>query len=106
MSARPVLLPILAYGAVALGAARFSSALATPRPAGAARARVASDERPPHAADDRERVAALSREVPALDVLWQDHFAVSAPANQVVVAVGRQCHLGLYWRHASVIPSR
>ena len=35
--------------------------------------------------DDQERVAALNRDVPALERLWSDHFVVNAPNNQVVV---------------------
>lgn len=36
------------------------------------------------ALDDRERIAALRRDVPALEELWSEHFVVNAPNNQVV----------------------
>ena len=35
--------------------------------------------------DDQERVAALKRDVMALERLWSDDFVVNAPNNQVVV---------------------
>jgi hypothetical protein len=35
--------------------------------------------------DDQERVAALERDIPALEELWSDEFIVNAPNNQVVV---------------------
>jgi hypothetical protein len=35
--------------------------------------------------DDRERIAALQRDVSALEQLWSDEFVVNAPNNQVVV---------------------
>ena len=37
------------------------------------------------ALDDQERLAALKRDVPALERLWSDQFVVNAPNNQVVV---------------------
>jgi ketosteroid isomerase-like protein len=37
------------------------------------------------ALDDQERIAALKRDVPALERLWSDQFVVNAPNNQVVV---------------------
>jgi ketosteroid isomerase-like protein len=37
------------------------------------------------ARDDRERLAALKRDVSALEGLWSDDFTVNAPNNQVVV---------------------
>src|ERR1700719_2211508 len=46
--------------------------------------------------DDQERVSALSRDVPALERLWSDHFVVNAPNNQVVV--GRQENLDTFVR--------
>ena len=46
--------------------------------------------------DDQERVAALNRDVPALERLWSDHFVVNAPNNQVVV--GRQENLDTFVR--------
>ena len=35
--------------------------------------------------DNEERLAALKRDLPALDRLWSDQFTVNAPNNQVVV---------------------
>lgn len=35
--------------------------------------------------DDLERVAALQRDVAALEHLWSDRFTVNAPNSQVVV---------------------
>jgi ketosteroid isomerase-like protein len=35
--------------------------------------------------DDQERLAALARDVPALERLWSDHLTVNAPNHQVVV---------------------
>ena len=49
--------------------------------------------------DHQERVAALNRDVPALERLWSDHFVVNAPNNQVVV--GRQENLDTFVRVAS-----
>jgi ketosteroid isomerase-like protein len=45
----------------------------------------ASDEDTVRLRDDQERVAALKRDVPALESLWSDNFTVNAPNNQVVV---------------------
>lgn len=44
-----------------------------------------SDEQHVRALDDQERVAALKRDLPALERLWFDQFTVNAPNNQVVV---------------------
>ncbi len=44
-----------------------------------------SDEETVRKLDDEERVAALNRDVPALERLWSDQFAVNAPNNEVVV---------------------
>jgi ketosteroid isomerase-like protein len=46
--------------------------------------------------DDQERVAALNRDVSALERLWSDKFVVNAPNNQVVV--GRQQNLDTFVR--------
>ena len=46
--------------------------------------------------DDQERVAALNRDVPALERLWSDQFVVNAPNNRVVV--GRQQNLDTFVR--------
>jgi ketosteroid isomerase-like protein len=45
----------------------------------------ASEEENVRARDDQERLAALKRDVPALEQLWSDDFAVNAPNNRVVV---------------------
>ncbi len=37
---------------------------------------------------DQERIAALKRDVPALERVWSDHFTVNAPNNQVVIGNG------------------
>ena len=44
-----------------------------------------SDEELVRSLDDQERVAALKRDVAALQRLWSDQFTVNAPNNQVVV---------------------
>lgn len=44
-----------------------------------------SDEAAVRALDDQERIAALNRDVPALERLWSDQFTVNAPNNQVVI---------------------
>jgi ketosteroid isomerase-like protein len=43
-----------------------------------------SDEEHVRSLDDQERLAALERDVPALERLWSDDFTVNAPNNQVV----------------------
>jgi ketosteroid isomerase-like protein len=48
------------------------------------------------AQDDRERVAALNRDVSALEALWSEQFTVNAPNNQVVV--GRKQNLDTFVR--------
>jgi ketosteroid isomerase-like protein len=45
----------------------------------------ASDEETVRSRDDQERVAALKRDIPALEDLWSEHFTVNAPNNQVVI---------------------
>jgi len=44
-----------------------------------------SDEEFVRSLDDQERVAALKRDVSALERLWSEQFTVNAPNNQVVV---------------------
>jgi ketosteroid isomerase-like protein len=44
-----------------------------------------SDEEHVRSLDDQERIAALKRDLPALERLWSDQFTVNAPNNQVVV---------------------
>jgi hypothetical protein len=88
-----------------------------------------SDEQQVRTLDNEERVAALKRDIPALERLWSDHLSVNAPNNQVVA--GRHAVLDaglvagqtirrrftniwknedgtwrLFVRHANVIPSR
>ena len=46
------------------------------------------------AQDERERIAALKRDVSSLETLWSDQFTVNAPNNQVVV--GRQRNLDTF----------
>ncbi len=43
-----------------------------------------SDEQQVRALDNEERLAALKRDIPALERLWSDHLSVNAPNNQVV----------------------
>jgi len=62
----------------------------------AVKAQVASDEQVVRALDNRERTAALNRDVPSLEVLWSEHFTVNAPNNQVVA--GRQRNLDTFVR--------
>jgi ketosteroid isomerase-like protein len=44
-----------------------------------------SDEAAVRALDEQARVAALSRDVPALERLWSDQLVVNAPNNQVIL---------------------
>ena len=55
-----------------------------------------SDERSVRSLDDQERLAALNRDIPALERLWSEHFTVNAPNNQVVA--GRQRNLDVFVR--------
>jgi ketosteroid isomerase-like protein len=59
-----------------------------------------ADEALVRALDDQERVAALARDVPALERLWSEHLTVNAPNNQVVV--GRRATLEMFV-HSGVI---
>jgi hypothetical protein len=43
------------------------------------------DENVVRGLDNEERLAALKRDLPALERLWSDQFTVNAPNNQVVV---------------------
>ena len=74
--------------AVLLGLAACRSI--TPREAGGA------DEQTVRALDDRERLAALNRDIAMLEQLWSEHFTVNAPNNQIVV--GRQRNLDTFVR--------
>ena len=61
-----------------------------------ARGQGEADERVLRAVDDRERTAALNRDVPSLEALWSEEFTVNAPNNQVVA--GRQRNLDTFVR--------
>ena len=55
-----------------------------------------SAEQTVRALDDRERTAALKRDIPALEQLWSEQFTVNAPNNRVVV--GRRSNLDTFVR--------
>ena len=55
-----------------------------------------SDEDHVRSLDDQERIAALKRDIPALERLWPEEFIVNAPNNQVVV--GRRAVLETFVR--------
>ena len=55
-----------------------------------------SNEEHVRAIDDQERIAALKRDVPALERLWSEQFTVNAPNNQVVI--GRRAVLDTFVR--------
>jgi ketosteroid isomerase-like protein len=55
---------------------------------------TATEEQAVRSRDDRERLAALQRDVRALEGLWSEHFTVNAPNNRVVV--GRQANLDTF----------
>lgn len=44
-----------------------------------------SDEATVRSLDDQARIAALKRDIPALERLWSDQLVVNAPNNQVVI---------------------
>ena len=44
-----------------------------------------SDEALIRSLDDQERMAALTRDIDALERLWSDQFTVNAPNSQVVI---------------------
>jgi len=50
--------------------------------------------------DDQERIATLKRDVPALQRLWSEEFALNAPNNQVYI--GRRAVLDTFV-HTSII---
>lgn len=64
--------------------------------AATAQAQSTSTEQIVRAQDDRERMAALNRDVSALEALWSEEFTVNAPNNQVVI--GRQRNLDTFVR--------
>jgi ketosteroid isomerase-like protein len=45
----------------------------------------ASDESMVRSLDEQARLAALRRDIPALERLWSEHMVVNAPNNQVVI---------------------
>ena len=53
-----------------------------------------SDEALVRSLDDQERMAALNRDVSALERLWSDQFILNAPNNQVVV--GKRAVLDMF----------
>ena len=55
-----------------------------------------ADEEQVRSLDDQERIAALKRDIPALERLWSEQFTVNAPNNQVVV--GRRAVLDTFVR--------
>ena len=55
-----------------------------------------SDEQHVRSVDDQERIAALKRDIPALERLWSEEFTVNAPNNEVVV--GRRAVLDTFVR--------
>ena len=59
-----------------------------------------SDELHARALDGQERIAALRRDVPALERLWSDQIAVNAPNNQVVA--GKRALLDTFI-HAGIV---
>lgn len=54
------------------------------------------EEQRVRALDEEERIAALNRDVPALERLWSERFIVNAPNNHVVV--GRQAVMDAFLR--------
>jgi hypothetical protein len=63
-----------------------------------------SDEQHVRSLDDQERIAALKRDIPALEWLWSEQFTVNAPNNQVVV--GRRAVLDTFVRAGVINFSR
>jgi ketosteroid isomerase-like protein len=53
-----------------------------------------ADEQRVRALDDEERIAALKRDVSALERLWSDQFILNAPNNHVVI--GRRAVLDAF----------
>lgn len=60
----------------------------------------ATDEEDVRARDDQERIAALKRDIPALEQLWSDDFTVNAPNNRV--AVGKKAVMDTFI-HSGII---
>lgn len=59
-----------------------------------------SDEETVRSLDDLERIAALKRDIPALERLWSEQFTVNAPNNRIVI--GKRAVLDTFV-HAGVI---
>ncbi|GAC1658556.1 MAG: hypothetical protein NVS4B3_26050 [Gemmatimonadaceae bacterium] len=57
---------------------------------------VMSDEEVVRSLDDQERLAALHRDIPALERLWAEKLTINAPNNRVVI--GRQSNLDTFVR--------
>jgi ketosteroid isomerase-like protein len=55
-----------------------------------------ADEESVRALDDQERIAALRRDISALERLWSEELTVNAPNNQI--AVGRRAVLDTFVR--------
>jgi ketosteroid isomerase-like protein len=55
-----------------------------------------SDEEIVRSFDNQERIAALNRDIPALEQLWSDQLTINAPNNRVVS--GRQANLDTFVR--------
>lgn len=55
-----------------------------------------SDEEIVRSQDDRERIAALKRDIPALEQLWSEQITINAPNNRVIV--GRRANMDTFVR--------
>jgi uncharacterized protein (TIGR02246 family) len=55
-----------------------------------------TDEEVVRSQDDRERIAALKRDIPALEQLWSEQITINAPNNRVVV--GRRANMDTFVR--------
>jgi ketosteroid isomerase-like protein len=62
------------------------------------------DEQRVRALDDEERLAALERDVPAIERLWSDQLILNAPNNRVVV--GKRAVLDAFVRSGIINFSR
>jgi ketosteroid isomerase-like protein len=59
-----------------------------------------SDEDIVRSLDNQERIAALNRDIPALEALWSEQLTINAPNNRVVV--GRQGNLDTFVRRGII----
>jgi uncharacterized protein (TIGR02246 family) len=73
----------------------FSIFLAIACATGQARSGI-TDEEIVRTQDDRERIAALKRDIPALEQLWSEQITINAPNNRVVV--GRRANMDMFVR--------